>query len=150
MAPTRPTPKRASSAAPNADALAALSAPAETRRLSKAIPSDPVLGVSAPTKPVDQLDPDHGAAEAEQATADQPPVADLKVKASYYIEDSRLKRARAAYANLPANQRPKSFSDFQAAAVMASVEGVERAINGGDAFPGIEAGTLPTGRPMQY
>jgi len=90
------------------------------------------------------------ATEAEQANAyNQPASGDVKVKASYYIEDSRLKRARAAYANLPASQRPKSFSDFQAAAVMASVEAVERAINGGEVFPGIEAGTLPTGRPLQ-
>jgi hypothetical protein len=141
MTATRPTPRRASSAAPNADALAALSAPAEARRLSKAIPSDPVLGASAPTS---------GAPAAEPETPDQPRrLGDVKVKAGYYIENSRLKRARAAYANLPASQRPKSFSDFQAAAVMASVEAVERAINGGDAFPGIEAGTLPTGRPMQ-
>ncbi len=141
MTPTRPTPKRASSAAPNADALAALAAPSETRRLAKAIPSDPVLGVSAPTRV---------AAEAEDATTDHPPVvADVKVKASYYIEDSRLKRARAAYANLPASRRPRSFSDFQAAAVMASVETVEREVNGGEVFPGIAAGTLPTGRPLQ-
>lgn len=142
MTPTRATPKRAISAAPNAEALAALSAPAETRRLTKATPSDPVLGASVPSP---------NPAESEPPITQGPPPApvEAKVKASFYIEASQLKRARAAYSNLPASRRPRSFSDFQAAAVMASVEAVEQEINGGAVFPGIEAGTLPTGRPLQ-
>ena len=141
MTPTRATPKRAMSAAPNAEALAALSAPPDTRRLTKATPSDPVLGPSAPNPDPAQSEP--------PISQDPPPPVEAKVKASYYIEASQLKRARAAYSNLPANRRPRSFSDFQAAAVMASVETVEQEINGGVVFPGIEAGTLPTGRPLQ-
>lgn len=70
-----------------------------------------------------------------------------KVKAGFYASPTDLDRARAAFNNLPAAVRPRSFSDFLVDAMMAAVEEAERRYNDGEPWPPASAGVIRRGRP---
>ncbi|WP_459645167.1 ParB family protein [Kineococcus sp. NUM-3379] len=72
-----------------------------------------------------------------------------KKRVGYYQTPSETDRARGCYEYTRLATGYRSFSDFIAAAVMEKCEALERQYNGGEPFPAMEPGELPTGRPLQ-
>ena len=71
-----------------------------------------------------------------------------KHKLSIYQHPEDTARLRAAYRQTLAASSDRSFSDFINRLLMTEVEHLEAQHNGGQPFPGVGAGELPTGRPI--
>lgn len=143
---TPPTQRR-SPTRPDADALAALSAPSRPA-LAKAPASDPVLAARG-TAPTPAAEPPAPAAKAapRRKTAAQPTAE--KTKVGIYQDPDEAARARAAYTWTRANEGHRSFSDFISHAIMREVQRLEDEYNGGKSWVAIGPGELPTGRPLR-
>ncbi|PFG45136.1 hypothetical protein ATJ97_0058 [Georgenia soli] len=97
----------------------------------------PVQAIAAPQQPP-------GAPTDQPARAKNP----RKPNITFSMADADAARMRSAYAHLPFGVRPRSLSDFIVGAVMAHVRELEAQYNGGEAFPPIDPGVIPTGRPV--
>lgn len=128
-----PKNRRTNRTRPDPDALAAASATAGESRLSKAPDVDPVLGQPSNAEPP---------AETKKAPNLQ------RTKVGFYIDKGDADRARAAFNNLPAGVRPRSWSDFLADAVMAQVNAYEAEYNHGEPWEPLEPGNIATGKPL--
>jgi len=138
-----PAPKRRPGASPNVDDLAALRAQGPAGgRLRKAPVTDPVLGVAS-AAPV-AASAAHEPPETDRPAADASP----KVKVGFYQRPRDSARARAAFSWTRPQEGHRSFSDFIAAAVMREVERLEAEYHEGEPWPSMEAGELPTGKPL--
>lgn len=128
---------------PDPAALGELAAPG---RLPKAPSADPVLGATSPQE------------RAGRATGAPPPVPDdvpaartaraPSAKAQFYDLADELARARAAYLHTHAQEGHRSWSEFVAATVRREVRRLEALYHGGEPWPDVAAGQIPTGRPL--
>lgn len=143
-----PAPQRRRHGRPDADALAGLDDPnppptpatnePAAPRLSKAAGDDLVLGTPAQGR---------GTAAPRARTASSG--AGAKARVGFYQLTDDTARARAAYKWTGHQEGHRSLSDFFAAAIMKEVERLERDYNGGQPWPGVDPGDIPTGKPMQ-
>lgn len=132
---------------PDPDVLAELTAP---RRLTKAAPVDPVLGLvnqagrearAAHPTPAPLATP----TPADPRPTPAPPAVQLRKQGGYYAHDADVQRAQAAWKHtelLPDGY--PSWSAFQLAAIMRLTEELERKHHGGQPFP-----PLPPGRRVR-
>jgi hypothetical protein len=148
---------------PDADALAEITGP---RRLTKAAPVDPVLGLVTPPPARPTSTPVWAAPAAAQERAEQAyaaagveaprpapapaSTADTVLRrkqGGYYAHQADVDRARAAWAHtqlLPGGYA--SWSEFQLAAVMRLTEEMETSHNHGRPFPPLPAGKVKHSR----
>lgn len=161
-----PPPERRRGARPDIDDLTGLvQAPAPRGTLQKAPAQDPVLGITggtvapappaAPVRAAPLEEPSRPGSQTAGRRAPRkaaaPVAADVglaKAKVGFYQDPEDTARARAAYNWTRAQEGHRSLSDFLAAAVMAEVKRLERKYNGGDPWPAMDPGELPTGKPM--
>lgn len=137
-------PTRRRSGSPNPQDLAGLrEEPPAAGRLRKAPEADPVLGVASGTAREEAPAAAPGAPRRSSAAASAG-----KAKVGFYQDLDDTARARAAFNWTRAQEGHRSFSDFVASALMREVERLENAYNGGDPWPPMEAGELPTGKPL--
>lgn len=82
--------------------------------------------------------------------AARPPrtIATRKDKVGFYQRPDDTARARAAFTWTHAQEAHRSFSDFVSAALMREVDRLEAKYNGGDPWPPMDAGQIPTGKPL--
>lgn len=71
-----------------------------------------------------------------------------KSKVGFYQNPDDTARARAAYDWTRPYEGHRSFSDFVASALMREVERLEAKHHGGEPWPAVEPGQLPTGKPL--
>lgn len=71
-----------------------------------------------------------------------------KIRVGYYQHPDRLSRARSAFHHSRVQEGHRSLSDFIDHAIMREVERVEGLYNDGQPWPPLDAGKLPTGRPI--
>lgn len=71
-----------------------------------------------------------------------------KEKVGFYQRTDDTARARAAFTWTRAQEGHRSFSDFVATALMREVDRLERKYNAGDAWTPMDAGEIPTGKPL--
>lgn len=120
-------------------------------------PSQPTTAPTAVPllKKGDQADP--AAARSPEALVTQnrrtAPQADVtrtaaKIRVGYYQHPDRLARARSAFHWSRLEEGHRSLSDFIDHAIMREVERVEGLYNDGQSWPPLDAGELPTGRPI--
>lgn len=69
-------------------------------------------------------------------------------KVTFYQPQNDTARMRGAFRHTDREEGDRSLSDFIHKAVMAEVERREKKYNSGKAFPDLEAGSIPRGRPM--
>lgn len=138
---------------PDPAALAELAAltPTTGGRLQKAPAHDPVLGPPAPTVPAPTVP--SAQAPAKEAPSDRRRRSELgdagaKTKVGFYQDPDDTARARAAYEWTRVHEGSRSFSEFIAAAVMREVARLEIRYHDGRSWPGVEAGQIPTGKPL--
>lgn len=106
-------------------------------RLTRARPSDPVLGVT--TAPIPQPAVTQGKAAS---------TIPAKAKTSFYVSVAAANRARAAWTWTRAQEGHRSFSDFIAHALAREVMRVEEKYNEGKPWPPLAAGEIGTGKPI--
>lgn len=115
------------------------------RRKSSLVGQSPVAPPlsAAPPAPSGDL-------QVAQATARQEPGKKPKYppKVSFYQDPEDSRRLRAAYRHNLAHSEDRSLSDFINRVVMAEVQRLEDAYNGGQPFAGGQAGEVPKGRPL--
>lgn len=71
-------------------------------------------------------------------------------KVSFYQDSEDTARLRAALlAQMPQPGAARTLTQFIDRAVMAEVQRLERELNDGKPFPGVEAGEGPRGRPLE-
>ena len=131
---TRPTPRKSSLAG------------------SSPLAPAPETTPQAPSVPASTPEPTSNAS-AQEKPADAPrgpkkPAKGVKPKVAYYTDPDDADRARGAYRATSLQEGHRSWSDFLAAAVLKETERLEEKYNGGQPFPSIGAGGIPTGRPM--
>src|SRR5699024_8908392 len=127
-----PKNRRTTGNKPDPNDLAAASASPGDTRLSKAPDIDPVLGQN------------HLSTETQPKKA--PNI--KRTKVGFYIDKADADRARAAFNNLPADVRPRSWSDFLADAVLDKVTTYEAEYNHGEPWEPLEPGNIATGKPL--
>lgn len=106
-------------------------------RLTRAQPSDPVLGVT--TAPASQPAGTRGRGVRTAST---------KAKTSFYVSVAAANRARAAWTWTRAQEGHLSFSDFIAHALACEVVRMEEKYNEGKPWPPMAAGEIGTGKPI--
>jgi len=154
-----PPPTRRRSTRPDSQALDELGqAPTGAGRLRKAPHSDPILGAGThDPAPAPEVDPGPAAPSPPgrtQAAARSPRGGGRaastagKTKVGFYQDPDDTARARAAYDWTRPHEGHRSFSDFISAAVMREVERLEAKHHGGQPWPAVEPGQLPTGKPL--
>lgn len=150
-------PTRRRSGSPSPEALAGLrEQPPAPGRLRKAPESDPVLGIaSSPGTPPAGVAPAPSTTAPKapntprrSAATPSPTGSGSKAKVGFYQDPDDTARARAAYNWTRAQEGHRSFSDFLASAIMREVERLERDYHEGTPWPSVEAGELPTGKPL--
>lgn len=132
-----PAPQRRAGASPDPEDLAGLRGQSPAGgRLRKAPTSDPILDIatSVPAKETESPPP--------------PPATTAKIKVGFYQRPEDSARARAAFSWTRPQEGHRSFSDFIAAAVMREVQRLEARYHAGEPWPAMEAGELPTGKPL--
>lgn len=156
-----PAPTRRRGARPDTDALDELTqAPAAGGRLRKAPAVDPVLSAGSTSETVQGRGPEvdqrkpAAAQPARAPAAVRVPRAERvtstagKAKVGFYQDPDDTARARAAYDWTRPREGHRSFSDFIATAVMREVAQLEAKYHDGQPWPAVEAGRLPTGKPL--
>jgi hypothetical protein len=70
------------------------------------------------------------------------------VQITFYIDAEQAARARAAFMRTQGPEGNRTWSDFIADAVRRETERLERTYNDAQPWPGVQAGAMPTGRPV--
>lgn len=94
-----------------------------------------------------------GSVSGRAATRPNPTSSDVnrtasKIRVGYYQQPDHLARARSAFHWSRLQEGHRSLSDFIDHAIMREVERVEGLYNDGQPWPPLDAGELPTGRPV--
>lgn len=106
----------------------------------------PALPPAEPAAPT--LQPAPAAPAARAARAPRATSTAGKEKTGFYQLPDDTARARAAFTWTRAQEGHRSFSDFVASALMREVDRLERKYNDGVSWPPMEAGEIPTGKPL--
>jgi hypothetical protein len=67
---------------------------------------------------------------------------------TFYIGADQAARSRAAFMRTQGPEGNRTWSDFIADAVRRETERLERTYNDAQPWPGVQAGAMPTGRPV--
>lgn len=133
---------------PDADVLAELTAP---RKLTKAAPVDPVLGLVTPPRPAAVTYRKEGGLPVDEphrptsaASVGGEPLPERKEKVGgWYGYPSNLARIRAAWFHTQTQPNGwPSLSEMTEQLLLREAEALEAAYNGGERFPDVPAGQV--------